>query len=199
MFMATVHFIKIEGVIRTSLRNASMFFMFAILGGCTGMMMNSLSYSMHTGESYSEIVKTLPPPKEGMGRLYIYRTVASTASSISYGVGIHKHIAVCDLDGKQFNITWESFFYVDLPQGQHEITCPVDYVKKRKLNTSNTALYEHTDTLHFSISNALDAFVVLDLAMKDGEIATDIYQPILVDSTQATKEMMELPIYKYPI
>ncbi|MEJ2454841.1 MAG: hypothetical protein P8103_11880, partial [Candidatus Thiodiazotropha sp.] len=176
--------------------HAQLFMIFtvsALLSGCAGMMVDSLTRSGSTGDTYSEMKDTIPPPAEGTGRLYIYRTAASTETSYGPGAigGSSKNRAWCDLDGKEFMLLWETFFYIDLTEGQHQLSCLSKYMRDVFSTSRNAKLRNTTvNKVNFLITNSSDTFVRLDAT----EVSKYIFQPIITDAADAHVEMKELPV-----
>jgi hypothetical protein len=200
IFMKPVFFIKYLNATKVVTQVTSMLGILALLSGCAGMLQDSIGRSMSTGDTYNEMAKALPPPSKGMGRLYIYRTEKSTASHLTgnpvSGMTIRKSISSCDIDGSEFRVMWKTFAYVDLPEGQHKVSCPSTFLKALYSNPSKAALYASTNLIEVTISHASDVFVLLDITMEGKSVVDSIFQPILVNSIQARKEIAELPHYE---
>ena len=198
--MKAVCFIKNLVTMRFAVRVGTIVGMLALLSGCAGMLQDSIGRSMSTGDTYNEISKTLSPPSDGMGRLYIYRTAKSTATHLAgnpiSGMTLRKSISSCDIDGSEFRVMWETFAYVDLPEGRHEMSCPSGFLKTLFKDPSKAALYESTNMIEITISRTSDVFVLLDMTMEGKSVVDSIFQPILVNSSQARTEISELPQYK---
>jgi len=56
--------------------------MLSMLSGCAGMMVDAIERSQATDKPYAEMAANLSPPSNGDGRLFIYRTEASTKTSL---------------------------------------------------------------------------------------------------------------------
>lgn len=177
-------------------RSVHIFLFFALaimLTGCAGMMVDALYRSGATGNTYSEMKDEILPPSEGMGRLYLYRTESSTKTSYGPGNigGSSKNRAWCDLDGNEFMLLWESFFFLDLPEGQHKISCLSTYMRdvfsdSRDETLANASINE----IDISISNSAETFVRLDAT----EASSFIFQPVITTATNAHSEMLNLPL-----
>jgi hypothetical protein len=160
----------------------------SMLSGCVGMMADSIARSMVTGKTYTDMAKTLPSPPAGHGRLYIYRTPASTHTSVVINIGLLKNPTLFTIDDTAYELIWEAFEYFDLPEGQHEITCGTDVLKRVDFWTSKQYYQKGTNKIQISISNASDVFVRVD-SIKE----KPLFQPVIVESEQARTEIMKLP------
>ena len=180
---------KIVLSLKYIIRLTVILFIPALLSGCAGPFVDSLGKSMISGKTYGEMINTLPPISDGNGRLYFYRTKASTKSEylFSYGnnYGLAKNPTLCTIDDTAYEIIWEVFRYVDLPVGNHEVTCGIDVLKEgnKKYNYQRGV-----NKIQISISNTADTFVRVD-----GAKEKPFFQPILVNREQARKEMYILP------
>lgn len=152
--------------------------------GCAGVFVDSLGKSMITDESYSVVAKTLPPVKDGSGRLYLYRTESSTTSELYSGSGYKKNPTVCRIDENVYEIIWEVFRYFDLPEGKHKVACAIQIGKGV---TKRFSYKGGANEIGVLISNAAETFVRVDLNTKK------LFQPVLVESLQAREEMAKLP------
>lgn len=162
-----------------------------LLSGCAGLVIDSMGRSMSTGETYGEMIKTLPPLTEGKGRLYIYRTEGSTKSSLQYGYGIAKNPTLFTVDDDAYELIWEAFKYIDLPVGQYEVTCGSDVLKKVDFWGGKGHFQRGVNKVQVSISNASETFVRLD-----GTKEKPFFQPIIVKTEQASEEILNLPYQK---
>jgi hypothetical protein len=164
-----------------------------LLTGCAGMMVDAMYRSGATGNTYSEMKDEILPPSKGSGRLYLYRTELSTKTSYGPGNigGSSKNIAWCDLDGNEFMLLWETFFFVDLPEGQHKISCLSAYMRDVFSNSRNDKLRNTSiNEIDISITNSSETFVRLDAT----EASRYIFQPIITTATNAQSEMLNLPL-----
>ena len=74
------------------------------LSGCAGSMMNSLGKSMSTGKTYGEMRATRPKLEDGKGRLNVYRTKASTNTSLEIGNGLQKNPTFVTVDDTAYKL-----------------------------------------------------------------------------------------------
>jgi len=163
----------------------------ALLSGCMGMMADSIAKSWVTGETYEEMAATLPQPKEGSGRLFIYRSATSTKSSLKYGIGLVKNSTLCTIDDTVYELIWEVFRYIDLPKGEHVVTCGRDVLQKRDFWTSKPYYQRGANKILVSVPNVTDVFVRVE--------ATELppyFQPVLVESAQGREEILKLQYQK---
>ena len=70
-----------------------------LLTGCVGMIADSISKSMLTGDTYAAMSATLEPPSEGAGRVFVYRTESSTKHSLMVGAGLMKNPTLFTVNG----------------------------------------------------------------------------------------------------
>lgn len=165
----------------------------SMISGCVGIVVNSMGRSLATGETYGEMAQTLAPPVAGNGRLYYYRTGQSTDSSFQAGVGFIKNTTFCTIRGTAYELMWEAFKYIDLPEGNYELTCGSDVLKKQDFWSGKGIFQTGANKVQVSISNALDTF-----ARVDGIEKKPFFQPVLVPTEQAGAELNKLPLQIKP-
>lgn len=163
----------------------------ALLSGCAGLLIESSAKSKVSGKTYGEMLKTFPPMKDGNGRLYIYRTETSTKSTLVVGYGLSKSVTTFTVDDTAYELIWETFRYFDLPEGQHEVTCGRDVIKKVDSWTGKRHYQRGVNKVQVSVSNASETFVRLD-----GTKEMPFFQPIIVKAGQGREEMLNLPYQK---
>ena len=187
--------IKVDISIKPTIRIVVTSFVLALLAGCVGAMVESLAYSQVTGQNFSETKAGLPSPAAGNGRLYIYRTEASTGLSFEYGIGFVRNPVLCTVDDDVYEIIWEAFRYFDLPTGQHEITCGEDVVDISKDGVFSLSRGRHfqrgKNKIHVLISEASETFLRVDVTAEKPH-----FEPISVKAEQAQKEISDLPYQK---
>ncbi len=176
---------------RNLLLSATMISMLLALSGCVGMVADSMAKSMVTGDSYATMTKSLAAPADGCGRLYVYRTEASTHSQIQVGIGLLKNPTLVTVDDTAYELIYEAFEYFDLPQGQHEITCGTDIVKGVDFWTSRRTYQKGTSRITVSIAAGSDVFVRLDSIPEKPS-----FKPVVVEKEQALAEISKLPYQK---
>ncbi len=139
-------------------------------------------------------MKTLPTLTDGKGRIYIYRTESSTKSSLQYGYGIKKNTTFCSVGDTAYELMWEAFRYIDLPEGQYEVTCGNDILKKVDFWSSKGHFQKGVNRIQVSILSDSETFIKADAAKEK-----PFFQPILVKPEQGHKEMHSLPYQKNAI
>lgn len=163
----------------------------ASLSGCGGMLADSMARSWVTGDTYGELAASLPKTKEGSGRVFLYRTNASTSSSLNYGIGLVKNSTLCTVDDNVYEIIWEVYRYVDLAEGPHVITCGSDVIKNKNLWIGNRDFQNYqrgANQISVVIENSADIFVRVDTTSKE----PPYFQPSLVDGELGRGEIFEL-------
>jgi len=160
------------------------------LTGCAGMLADSMAKSWVTGETYGKMATTLAPPADGNGRLFIYRTNTSTKRSVQFGIGIVKNATLCTVDDTAYEIVWEVFRYFDLPEGQHEVTCGQDILKKQSWS-GKRSFQRGANKIQIQVSNAVDTFIKVDSTNEE-----PFFRLAIVDNEQARKEIFELSYQK---
>lgn len=184
-------FLHYRRLIKPSIFFITVLFALALLSGCAGMVADSIARSIATDKTYGEMATTLPPLTDGNGRLYIYRTAASTKSSLYYGIGIMKNPTLCTIDDTAYEIIYEVFKYFDLPMGQHEITCGLDVLKKSDRWSGKQYYQKGANKVQISIVNGAETFVRVDLVE-----SKPAFQPLIVDNEQGRTEIVNLPYQK---
>jgi hypothetical protein len=69
------------------------------------------------GGKYAELKSSMQSPSQGMGRLVVY--LASGGPDIFLTTGV---VDACTIDNAVYWIMGRSYWYVDLPVGQHRVT-----------------------------------------------------------------------------
>ncbi len=146
------------------------------ISGCAGMLADAMVKATSTGKTYAELAP-IPAPINSDGRVYIYRTEASTKNSLVYGKGVSKNYLFCVVDDQGFWLLWDVFMYKDLPSGLHEVSC------------SKKARQRGTQKLLLSVQNNKELYVRID-------IIENKLTPILVDAAIAKSEISNLPLLK---
>jgi len=144
------------------------------LSGCAGMIADSIVRAQATGKTYAELAP-IPAPIKSEGRIYIYRTDASTKNTLVYGKGISKNYVYCVVDNRGFWLLWDVFIYKDLPSGSHEVSC------------SPKSRQRGTQKLQLSVQNSKELYVRID-------IIENKLTPILVEPEIAKSEISNLPL-----
>jgi len=157
------------------------------LGGCAGMLVDSLGHADATEGSYSEMVHKIPPLQNGYGRLFVYRTSKSTHSRLQYGIGIKKNSAAFTVDNDVHELIWESFKYFDLLEGKHELTCGKDVIKSVKFFGGHN-YQKGSNSLNIDIYDGATIFVRLDYTKEKPN-----YKFVIVEQSQAVEEISGLP------
>ena len=156
-------FKKVELSMKSFVRFIAVLSALALLSGCGagGLLVDSMGKTMVTDKTYGEMATALPPPTDGKGRLYIYRTEASTKTSLHYGIGFEKNPTLYTVDNIAYELIWEAFKYIDLPEGQHEVTCGRDIVKKVDF-WGRGYFQKGENRIQVSILNASETFIRVD-------------------------------------
>jgi len=124
-----------------------------LTSGCAGMIMDAIVQSERSSDkTFSELTKTRETIPTGKGRVFLYRTEASTISSLRYGIGLQKNIVYCSLDGKLIAMYWELYLFLDVSPGEHNITC----VKGKEIH----------NTLLFSVNSKNNHYIRVDAALE---------------------------------
>ncbi len=146
------------------------------VSGCAGMVADGMVKSTSTDKTYAELAP-LPDPINSEGRIYIYRTKASTKNRMVYGKGISKNYMFCVIDDQGFWLLWDVFMYKDLLPGLHEISC------------STKARQRGTQKLQLLVQENKELYVRID-------IIENKITPILVEAAIAKSEISNLPRLK---
>jgi len=154
-----------------------------VLGtGCVGIMADSITKSIATEGKFQDVVTTLPQRPPDTGRLFIYRTRSSTSHSLVIGLGITKNPTVCTVNDDVFEILWETFRYVDLPIGEHDVTAGADIFRRRG------KLGKGSNRLQLDVRVSGDIFIRIDATGDEKK-----FRPVIVDENQAKAEIASLP------
>jgi len=81
--------------------------------GCWGLVTRGLE----TGGKYGELINTLEPPSSDSGRLFVYLTEGGPNPWNTLGAA-----DFCTVDRKVFPVLGATFWFVDLPEGRHQVT-----------------------------------------------------------------------------
>lgn len=154
--------------------------------GCMGMMMrNSL---IGDGKTYSELSESLPAVPEGKGRAFIY--MVDGGPSVLNTLGIVG--AALTIDNSVQFISGETFFYVDLNIGKHEVTASkviTGGVFKKTFGRGENAI-------DFVLSDRQVKYIRIDFKGYIGTPRFGTYHPILFESNQNAKtEISDLKFY----
>ena len=165
-----------------------------MLSGCFGMMAESIAKSAVTDKSYGEIASTLPPIADGNGRFYIYRTKASTKTSLNptmlLGYGPSKNVVFFTVDDTAYEIIWETFRYIDIPEGHHEVTSGNNILKVVG-GFGKHHFQKGENKIQCSVSNGSEIFIRID-AIKE----KPFFLQVIVNSDQAMEEIRSYLIIK---
>ena len=155
-----------------------------LFSGCAGMIVDSIVKSTSTDDTYEKMEQNFQPLEDGKGRLFVYRTEASTKTHLTYGVGLSKNVVLFSINDNAYDILWKSFRYFDLSFGQYEITYNVIMKKK---GWTGFEYHKGINKNIISIANGSKIFLRVDL------IKGKLLKFTLVDSEQALKEIFNLP------
>lgn len=114
-----------------------------------------------SGVTYSELQKTLPPPAEGQGRIFIYRTIVLGAA-VQPAVKVNDTVVGAAVP--------QGFLYIDRPAGDYTISTQT----------------EVTRTLSLTLASGQVRYVRLNISM--GFFIGHVY-PELVDDAEAKTEI----------
>ena len=157
------------------------------LAGCAGVMINAIEKSIGTGKPYAEMLPFLPPIQPGNYRIFIYRSETSTNYSLRYGMGIVKNPANCLLDETPIRLIWEAFHYIDIPAGNHEVSCGNVYSEEGFFGKPKWQRGENKISIAGTASDT--TYVRIDAV--DGKAA-----PKLVEKSVSIVEISKLPFQK---
>ena len=161
----------------------------SMLSGCMGLLADSITKSIATGDKYSEMAASIVPPSGNDGRLYIYRTEASTKTGLRYGIGLVKNPTVCTVDDDASELIWETFKYFDLPSGQHQITCGSDVVKSTDFWSGKRHYQRGANKVEISVSSQSETYIRVESV--DG-----VLKPVIVENAQGRAEIAEIAYQK---
>ena len=163
-----------------------------VASGCvqimSAAMIDGLNRNDWTGRTYAEEARSLPAAAPGHGRIFFYRTQASTTTLSEYGKVMTKNVFYCMLDERLHKIIWEAFLPVAWEAGTFMFSCggvvaSTDYLGRETLNK------EGGQRLELTVRPQQDLFVRIDLV--DGKPT-----PVPVDPTVAKSEMADLELQK---
>lgn len=163
----------------------------SLLSSCGGLVLDAATKSMVTGGTYGEMAEKLPPPSARRGRVYIYRTETSTKMSLQYGVGLIKHPTFCTVDDFAYELIWEAFRYFDLREGNHEITCGDDILKKSEFWSGKNHFQRGKNKVQVFVPSGSEIFVRVDSVKEK-----PFFQPVVVRAEEGRLEMLKLPYQK---
>ncbi|MCW5635369.1 MAG: hypothetical protein KIT17_18675 [Rubrivivax sp.] len=171
------------------LRVLSVVSILPFFGGCAGLLVDAIAKSAVTGGPYSEVSKSFPAVPAGYGRVYLYRTEASTRTTLKgnvlTGALLLKNPTVCSVGVHVHEVVWEAFMYIDVPEGPTEITCGDDVIG----DVRQQRYRKGVNRLQLAVTKSAEHFVRVDVAPEPA-----MFKPVLVDPAAARAEMASLPI-----
>jgi len=144
--------------------------------GCMGQVMRNAA----TGEKFSDLRASLPSPADKHGRLFVYLTTGGANAWNTYGDEDY-----CTVDSIAYRILGETFWYLDLPSGEHRITATG--VQNNFLRGKPRYLGENS--LDVEIREGESIYVHMN---KTGLYQYGTWTPVIVDAETAEKEMATL-------
>lgn len=161
--------------------------------GCAGLAIDTLAKAISTTGTYSKLSKETPRPKEGSGRIYVYRTRESTRMGLTVGVGLLKNPAVITVDSNAYEVVWEAYRNFDVPAGTYEVTCGKDVIKSHNLISGQPYYRKGSTKLFVPVKAGQNVYVRLDILEGQGG-----YKLTNVPQSQAESEMANLPFQRRP-
>lgn len=151
-----------------------------LLSGCLGAVITRSAESEATGKRYSELMASATGAPTGKGRLFVYRTSASTRHGLALNYGVTTNEFPCVVDKGAYLLMTEAYLKLDLDPGVHEVSC--HDVLFRKGFPPKFAYRKGTEVLTVAISPAADTYVRIDEI--DGKET-----PVAVSQVAAVKEI----------
>jgi len=155
-----------------------------VSSGCAPMMFHEAGLQ-GSSTQYSTLKPSLPPPAQGMGRLFVYLTAGGPSASWAIGIGPAMN-GFLTIDDAVYAYLGGSYFYVDLPAGPHVVT-------------SGEAAFEASEVrrgqnvIDINLAGGDASYVRIDLT---GIGVGTIAAPVLVDSKTAEQEIAPLRMAK---
>lgn len=146
--------------------------------------MGTVMRNSATGESFSDVTATLSSVPENHGRLFVYLTTGGANAWNTYG-----DEDFCTVDSVAYRILGETFWYLDLPNGEHRITATGvqnNLLRGKPRNLGKNAL-------DVQISEGESIYVRMN---KTGLYQYGTWTPVIVNATVAEKEMTQLNFLK---
>lgn len=132
----------------------------ALLSGCLGAVLTKSAESEGTGKRYSELMASATGAPSGKGRLFVYRTSASTRHGLALNYGITTNEFPCVVDKGAYLLMTEAYLELELDPGAHEVSC--HDVLFRKGFPPKFVYRKGTEVLTVAISPAEDTYVRID-------------------------------------
>jgi len=156
--------------------------------GCAGMLMRNAVLGEGT---YSELSGTLPSIQDGKGRVFLY--LAKGGPNLWNTAGIFTTLSI---DDRIYNIAGETFFYVDLRIGKHQVTS--SSASKMSKGAINLTYVLGENVVEFELSDQDVKYIKIDCDGGNTPLArSNEYSPILVEDNQsALKEISNLEYIK---
>ena len=156
-----------------------------ILAGCergfTGRdIAGAVMPSVTAGAKYPEVMAANPVPPPGKGRLFVYRTAASTETHADPLLGTVEKTVTCVLDQEIIFLASTAFIVRDLTPGPHEVSC--HDVRSSRSPSQGIGFRKGTQSLALSTVTGASAFVRID--PRDGKDT-----PVSVDPSEAVREI----------
>lgn len=151
--------------------------------GCAGLMVRSMAKS-GSKQKFSEVRESLSIPEEGYGRIFIYMTMGGSNAWNTAGV-----IDYCTVDEKAYEFIGKSFFYADIPAGNHKITA-TDIGNFWNGKPS----YYGKEQLDVELGDQEEVYVKIDMSSALTTRWTKLI-PMQMDKATAEQEMLNLLYY----
>jgi len=178
---------------KTNLKVLVIVLIATLTAGCAGMIMDAIVQSERSSDkTFFELTKTREAIPAGVGRVFLYRTEASTMSSLQYGIGLQKNIIYCNLDGKLIAMYWELFLFLDITPGKHKMMC----FKGKEVQGILTFMVDSQTNYYIRVDAALEEDKKMesnfDNEDDDDEKLNVKLTPVLVASKTAIKELNDI-------
>lgn len=155
-------------------------------GGAIGLAVGAAGRAAGTGDEYAAWKSTMPPIPPGAGRVFFYIPGREfTLNAVTMASGQQR---VFGIDKDVCGVVEDTFMYLDLPPGNHEISVG-DMVGLKWLGKP---FRKGKTIISVNVAAGGTTFVRLDPAGEDADLA-----PRIVDAATAEAEMMKLSLDKH--
>jgi hypothetical protein len=153
-------------------------FLFAIVSSTTGCMGVAIRHIEKGSEtSYAELKNSVPPVPPGFGRLFVY--LAGGGPNVVNTMGLMGH---CVVDEDVYGIMGKTYWYIELPPGDHKITDSSAGIKAR--------IYYGKNSVYFNLKDS--GIVYCRMEFK----GWGAYTPVIVEPSTAEQQLPGLDFYK---
>jgi hypothetical protein len=156
------------------------------LTGCGAAMVDALNRGDHTGKPFSQLSSSFKPTTDDRGRVFVYRTRASTTVESEFNKVMTKNVFYCLLGERLQKILWEVFLPIEWSAGEYEFSCGGVLVSTDYFG-NEAQVRRGTQRVMVTLAPGKDVYIRLDLV-------NNVPTPVVVSPEVARSEMSDLPI-----